>query len=1167
MPEALKFKHRIWLLVALASFALATVTGMALVLGRRGADEVSGIQTRYLPLLELNRDLQSMFAAIARTLEDAASAAEESGVEEADALRDRFLATLAAGQEAVVANGADPAALRREFQAYYELARQVASQLIAGQPGEDLLDKAQAMRTAQQRFAVRLAVGTTPDRARIAAAFDSARAAHQAVLEVDLIIASLAFALMLLLSFWIIRGTVRSLQAVSTGVERLADGDFSHEIEVAARDEFGELAREANRTAQRLREYRERAAEEDWVKTQAAGLAGQIAGEHDAAALGQRALATLAKSADAPIAALYAADEDCQLSLVEARAAGRELPAGFRPGEGILGQAARDDEVRLVSDLPEDYMRIGSALGETPVRTLLVVPFSFEGRCMGVLELGFLERPAPSVLELMRRSREALAIAFKVAESRQRVQTLVEEMHQQADELRVAYESAQAQNLALQESEQRLHSQQDELRAANEELEQQAEVLVAQRSAMVKQNQELQEAQRLIEEKASELARASRYKSEFLANMSHELRTPLNSIMLLARIMATNEDGSVPAKLVEFAQVIHKSGEELLALINDVLDLAKIEAGKQDIVFGPVGLVELAGYLRQMFEPLAGQKRLAFAVELAAGLPEEIQTDRMRLEQILKNLVSNAIKFTERGSVSILIERAGPSGADEAFSVAVSDTGAGIPADRRQLIFEAFAQADGGISRRHGGTGLGLTIARQLAIRLGGDIQVESEVGVGSTFVLTLPVREPRRRLTPTSSALRLLPRARTVPPPLADDRAGLTPGDPCFLVIEDDRDFGALLIDLIRQAGFRAVVAQGGRDGLDLARRLRPSGIILDVGLPDLDGWSVMERLQTDRATRDIPVHFISALGDPERASDLGAIGFLSKPVEVEQIRGAIRALQRPAASLSGILLVESDPDMREELRRQLAGLDTSITPVGSAEEALAVLGRAAFGVMVMGLTLPDSGGALALIERIRADPPLASLPIVVHSRGAPGEAEARALQRCRAAVVVMGGDRAMERLLDETHLFVKRVHTRLPGRKPAIEVVNGREAALEGKRVLIVDDDMRNVYSLSNALRSKRLSIIAAADGVEALEQLDSHTDTDIVLMDIMMPRMDGHEAIRRIREQPRFRKIPIIALTAKTMPGDRQKSIEAGANDFIPKPVNIDRLLSMIRVWLSA
>jgi CheY-like chemotaxis protein/signal transduction histidine kinase len=1175
MFEAFKFRHRVLLLVALAAVALSTVTATAVILGRRGVREVSGIETRYLPLLELSHDLHSRLDRIGHVLENAASAAEDSGLRAADDLRDEFLRALAAGKEHIAANGTDPRDLKREFLAYYRRARAVSSELISGHIGEDLVVKANTMLESQQRVFALLDAGTTPDRARIEAAFESARAAHGTAVLVDLAVASAALVLMLALSWWIVRGTVRSLRSVSRGVERLARGDFSQEIHVATHDEFGDLAREANRTAVRLREYRELVAHEDWVKTGTGGLSAEIAGELSSPELSRRALTFLVRYVDAASGAAYGADEQGLLQLLDTHGFDPDpaAPTSFRPGQGIVGQAAHDGELRLLSDAPEHL----SSGAESP-QHLLVVPFSYEDRCMGVLELGFVEPPAPHTLELMRRTRHALGIGFRVAESRQRVASLVDQLQQQAEELRTAYDSLQAQNEALVRSERQLQAQQEELHVSNEELERQATALEAQRSALAKKNEELLHAQETIEQKASELARASKYKSEFLANMSHELRTPLNSIMILAKILASNDDSSLSAKQVEFARVIHKSGDELLALINDILDLTKIESGKQELLYGPMTPAEVADYVRQMFEPLALQKGLHLAVELAPDLPREFRSDRMRLEQILKNLLSNAIKFTERGRIDVRIARppegytllaAAPD--EEAIALAVTDTGVGIPREKHQIVFEAFAQADGGTSRKFGGTGLGLAIARQLAFRLGGEILLESELGVGSTFVLYLPTREPRRRpaSTPAPSAVLAVSRRAETEPRIQvpDDRDDLEPGDPCFLVIEDDPDFAGSMVDLIRQSGFRALAATGGRQGLELAARFRPSGVILDVGLPDLDGWGVMERLQASRATREIPVHFLTAGNDSQRARQMGAVGFLSKPVDPQKIRAAIRTLERSIGAASSVLVVEREPAMRERLREMLSRVGARIETAASDEEAMACLDADHFGVLVLDLALPDKETGLALLERIRSEPRLGGMPVIVHTGLALSDDEARDLARAAETIVVLEGERSVQRVLEETRLFLHRIRAELPARRRRmVDLVHGREEALVGKRVLIVDDDMRNLYSLANALQSKRLHIVAASDGQEALDQLDQHADTDIVLMDIMMPRMDGHEAIRRIRQQPRFHKLPIIALTARTMPGERQKCLDAGANDYIPKPVDVDRLLSLLRVWLS-
>jgi signal transduction histidine kinase/CheY-like chemotaxis protein len=1167
MLRRLKFRYRIAALVALAGLALLGVTLVAVLLGRASQVAITGIETRYLPLLELDRDLKAQFARIPPALEGAAATAEESQLVDADRLRDQFVLKLSGGQATIAANGGDAAELLRAFRAYYEPARALAAALIAAESPESLEPRVAEVRAAQQRFALQLDHATSPDRTRMAGAFATARRAQRDAILVDLAVASGAFVLMMLLSLSIVRRAVKQLAEVSQGMDRLAQGQFGEEITVAAADEFGELARRANQTAVRLRQYREEREREDWIKSGVGALAAEMAGDLDSATLGRRALAFLARQLDAPVAVAYASDEAGGFRLLHTYGAAdaTPVPLAFRGGEGQIGRAAHDDEVRVLADLPADYLTVRSALGAMPPRHLVIVPFGHEGRAMGVLELGLIAAPGEAALELLRRSRSVLGVAFRVAESRARAQLLLEETQRQAAELRDAYDTLERRNQTLQESEERLQAQQEELRQTNEELEEQTAALEAQRLTVQKQNDELLEIQAQLEDKAAELARASRYKSEFLANMSHELRTPLNSIMILSKILG--EPGERPeSEKLEFARVIHKSGEELLALINDVLDLAKVEAGRQDLSVDTLVVADLVGYLKRMFQPMAADKGLVLDVVMAEGAPEAIRTDRARLEQILKNLVANAIKFTAQGRVTVRVYRA-----KDALAIAVADTGVGIPADKQAWIFEAFAQVEAGPSRKYGGTGLGLTIARQLARRLGGDLQVESQVGQGSTFQLFLPLAGPPADEAPAPAAPRPARATPSQPPPLvADDRHLIVPGDACLLVIEDDPHFAELVLRTVREDGFKGLVATTGHEGLELARRHKPSGIVLDVGLPDLDGWAVMERLKQERTTREIPVHFITAGDDRARAHELGAVGFLAKPVDAAQIRGALQALEASAgASLRRVLVVESDAAMRDSLREQLQANmpEVAVAAVGSSDAALAQLSQANFGCVVLDLALPGKHDGMGFLARVRADERTAAMPAIVHTALDLSPEEVMRLEINEQALVILQGERSFERVLEETRLFLQRVRSGLPEqRQRMIERVHQHEPLLKGKTVLIVDDDMRNVYSLSSALRAKDLRVLTAADGQEALDELETHPETNVVLMDVMMPRMDGHEATRRIREEPRFQKLPIIALTAKTMPGERKKCLDAGANDYVPKPVDLDRLLALLRVWLS-
>jgi signal transduction histidine kinase/DNA-binding response OmpR family regulator/HAMP domain-containing protein len=1148
------FRHRVAALVGLAALALLTVTVVSLLLGLRSERQVADVELRYVPLLEVNRDLTALFTAITRALADAASAAEEGPLAQADRLRDQFIARVHADRAAIASNGGDPDALLAEFAAYYGLAREVSAALIGGDATDELAAKVERMHAAQARCATRLDASTTPDRRRLAAAFASARRTQRVSAVIELSVAALALVVMLLLSWAIVRRATGSLRGLSQGMERLARGDFSQEILVDTRDEFGDVAEQGNQTARRLREYRDQSEREDWLKTGVAGLAAEIAGHVDPRSLARQAMAYLARQMGADVAVVYLGVPGGFRLEASLGADVPGPPAEFRLGETQLGQAAQDDDVRVLVTGGGEHTRIRTAVTAAAPAAVVIVPIAHEGRGLAVLELAFAIAPLPFRLELLRRARRPLGLAFRVAESQERTQALLEETQRQSEELREAYDTVEARNRTLQTSQAQLQAQQEELRHANEELAQQAAELEAQRAAVQHKNGELERAHRLLEERAAELTRTGRYKSEFLANMSHELRTPLNSIMILSQILADNEGGGMAGKQIEFAQIIHKSGEELLTLINDVLDLSKVEAGKQELVLEDLPVAEIAGYVQRMFGAIAADKGLGLEVTTGPGVPAAIQTDRTKLTQILKNLVSNALKFTARGRVAVAIE-ARP---DERIAVRVSDTGIGIAPEKQQWVFEAFAQAEGGTSRAYGGTGLGLSIARKLASLLGGQLTLDSQLGVGSSFELVLPVAGPDAAAAPPIEAP-------ASPPPLAplvaDDRDLVAPGDPCLLVIEDNPGFASLVLGLIREAGFRGLVATTGADGVALAERYRPTGIVLDLGLPDVDGWSIMERLQKAGGAHEIPVHVMTASGDVARATHLGAVGFSAKPVSAPQIRGALRRLEAAARGpVHRVLLVEPDPAARAVAAGLLAADGIDVDAVASAEEATARLAAGTYGGLVQELAAPDRAAGFALLARARE----LAVPAIVHTGLVLSPAEIRRIEDDERATLIVQGDRSPERLLEETRLFLHHVRG-LQAAPPAAAA--GQETRLDGKRVLIVDDDMRNVYSLSSALRARHLDVFTASDGEEALAELDAHPDVDAVLMDVMMPRMDGHEATRRIRAQERFRALPIIALTAKTMADDRAACLAAGASDFVPKPVDVDRLVALLRVWLVA
>jgi tubulin-specific chaperone A len=761
---------------------------------------------------------------------------------------------------------------------------------------------------------------------------------------------------------------------------------------------------------------------------------------------------------------------------------------------------------------------------------------------------------------------------------------LLEQTRQQAERLQIQQEELQqtndeleSQTQALRSSEASLQTQQEELRVTNEELEEQKKEMEEQRDAVQRNNDALERARREIADKARDLETASHYKSEFLANMSHELRTPLNSVLILSQLLENNKDNNLTDKQVEFARTIYTSGTDLLNLINEVLDLAKIEAGKMTISPEDINLQELLAELVRPFKSTTEKKGLELGTVIEEELPATILSDSQRLPQILRNLLSNACKFTEKGGVTLAVGRP-KTGVDlsrsglnpeRALAFRVVDTGIGIPAELQSHVFEAFHQADGTTSRRFGGTGLGLSISRELARLLGGEIQLTSKEGEGSTFTLYLP-----ERLDDTPAAMKDNEAARKIsarPAPeedgheVNDDRRQISFGDKSLLIIEDDTSFADTLMDLARQRGFKCLVAEDGETGLRFAGRHRPSAIILDISLPGMDGWEVMERLKANPETRHIPVHFISATDKQIPAKYLGAVGYLVKPVDVAKLDEAFTRIEEIIAKPVKKLLVVEDVDAQRQAIVELIGNgDVVTTAVATGAEALERLRSENFDCMILDLGLADMSG-FDLLAAIRDDARLQDIPIIIYTGKELSEDEDAELRKYAESIIVKGV-RSPERLLDETTLFLHRVQRDLPDEKQRmLRRMTAADAELAGRKILLVDDDMRNVFALSNVLELRGVEVVVGRNGVDGLAKLDQNPNVDLVLMDIMMPEMDGYEAMRRIRQDKRFAGLPIIALTAKAMKGDRDKCLEAGASDYLAKPVDADRLLSLLRVWL--
>ncbi len=1001
----------------------------------------------------------------------------------------------------------------------------------------------------------------------------------------------------LLLSVSVARRIVRPLLTLSGMTRSVAEGQYDQEISVNVRNEIGDLATNFREMLVALRDAKSTTEAEDWLKTGQAGVGDAMRGEQDLPTLGRNVVTFLAKYLDARIGAFYAVSDGAVLRLVGSYAytVRKGLSNEYRVGEGLVGQAALEKETIVLTDVPDDYIKVQSGVGAAGPTSIVVMPVLDNGEVKAVVELGAFGDLGERELRLLALVAENIGVAISTAQSRVRVNDLLEETQAQSEELQAREEELRESNdelkkqaRELKESEAQLQTQQEELRQTNEELEEQQE-------RIERQNVELQEAQCALEERAKELELTSRYKSEFLANMSHELRTPLNSLLILSQLLQTNKEGNLTEKQVESARTIHSGGEELLRLINDILDLSKVEAGMIEFVIESVNIRDLAGGVERQFKNISGQRGIDFGVEVDEGLPATLRTDHQRVSQVLKNLLSNAFKFAEQGRVALRVSRP-RSGVtfsrpelDAASTVAfsVSDTGVGIPEDKQAMIFEAFKQADGGTSRKFGGTGLGLSISRQFAEALGGEMQVKSQEGKGSEFTLFLPESPPvdipdksedtAGRATSAGAA-----RKPSVAPVLAaapagkpsgpreldtvrDDRREIQPEDKSLLIIEDDAGFAKVLADLAHEKGFKCVIAGEGETGLQHADYYKPSAIILDIGLPGMDGWAVMNRLKENPDTRHIPVHFMSAMDEPRDAFGMGAVGYLMKPLNVEQLDQAFSTIEDNVGKpVKELLIVAGDEVTGREIVETVGNGDVKSVVVTSGKEAHALLREGRFDCIVIHPVLTDMTGT-DLLGKIEDDREINRIPIVVYSGEELSAADEAAIAR-HVGKMIVHTVRSPERLLDETTLFLHRVEADLPEtQRKMLKMVHDKESILNGKKILLADDDMRNVFALSAALEDKGLEIVVAKNGKEALAQLDDHPDIDLVLMDIMMPVMDGYETTAEIRLRKPFERLPIIALTAKAMKGDRQKCIEFGASDYLSKPVDLEKLTSLLRVWL--
>ena len=919
-----------------------------------------------------------------------------------------------------------------------------------------------------------------------------------------------------------------------------------------------------------------------WITEGMAQVVASLPGEQSVEVLGQSLVDALARYAGALVGRAYRLEGDALMPIgafgldAAAQDAGRQAQS-IGPGQGMAGEVANSGKPMLVTHLPEGYLQVSSALGAAVPTHLLIAPVTAFGKTSGIVELGFIsrERDFTDRIELMRLVGEPIGIAIRSALYRQRAQELQEKTQQQGEvlqsqqeALRVSNEELEERARVLRESRTRLENQQAELEQTNVQLEEQTQRLERQKRELVRVQEAMTESARLLE-------RASQYKSEFLANMSHELRTPLNSSLILAKLLADNPHGNLDEEQVRYARTILSSNNDLLKLINEILDLSKIEARQVELTPEPVAIDAVLEALRQTFDPIATDRKLALRIERAANLPANLVTDNQRLQQILKNLLSNAFKFTAKGEVTLQVSMA-PEGR---IAFAVRDTGIGIAEDQQDTIFEAFRQADGTISRQFGGTGLGLSISRELARLLGGQIRLESAPGLGSTFTLEIPEKlEAGAVATRSPNSASAPPAPEPAPPParhrsspsqapaphIDDDRLERKRHDRLILVVEDDENFARVLYDLAHELDFDCVHTSSTAEALELARRLRPCGVLLDVQLPDGSGLALLERMKRDPTVRHIPVHMVSVEDHSQEALGMGAVGYALKPVAREELVKAMRGLEeRLAKRVSRVLVVEDDATQRDSVAALLQGDGVEITGVGTVAEALAQVEAHSFDCVVTDLQLPDASG-YDLLEKLSESGRHSFLPVIVYTGRALTRDEETRLRRHSRSIIIKGA-RSPERLLDEVTLFLHRVESTLPPEKQKIlRQVRLRDETLDGRAILLAEDDVRNIFALTRVLEPLGARVEIARNGQEAVDKV-AKGGVDLVLMDIMMPVKDGLTAMREIRARPECDKLPIIAITAKAMADDRRECLEAGANDYIAKPIDIDRLVSLCRVWM--
>jgi len=962
---------------------------------------------------------------------------------------------------------------------------------------------------------------------------------------------------------------LRAIADVATAVTK---GDLTRSIQVAAQGEVAFVKDNINEMIRNLRDTTSRNNEQDWLKTNLAKFSRMLQGQRDLLAVARMILSELAPVVSAQQGVFYiidgdgnGSDPDLKLLASYAYTDRKGVNSRFKLGEGLVGQAALEKERILLTSVPQDYVRISSGLGAASPKNIVVLPILFEGQVKAVMELSSAEQFNPTHQAFLDQLTESIGIVLNTIEANTRTEDLLK----------------QSQSLAGE-----LQSQQEELQQTNQQLEEKARQLVEQNAEVERKNREVEQARQALEDKAQQLSLTSRYKSEFLANMSHELRTPLNSLLILAEQLSSNPDGNLTSKQVEFASTIRDSGVDLLKLINDILDLSKVESGTVTLDLSELRFREMQQSLERTFGPVAENKGVRFNIDIDEKLPTAIYTDAQRLDQVLKNLLSNAFKFTERGHVQLRVTPAArgwsadhPSlnRAKQVFAFTVNDSGIGIPSEKQSTIFEAFQQADGSTSRRYGGTGLGLAISRELARLLGGEIKLESEEGRGSTFTLFLPDAHPSpetekasatatQKIASPSESLKSEPGISPFADvSIPDDRFGILASDKAILIVEDDRDLAQWLLNEAHEVGFKAIVTPQGRTAAALVHEYAPIAITLDLQLRDIEGSKLLERFKADLKIRHVPVIALSAPSRmPQNAFKYGAIAVLEKPVGSSAIRTMFdRVVAMAAAKTKKLLVIEDDKAMRTALCELVGGKTIEVSEAGTAAEGLAALRKQEFGCVIVDLMLPDMSG-FKLMEQIRAE--YYQMPMIVYTGKELSRKEQEQLNRL-AQTVIVKDVHSPERLFDETALWLHQDASTLPAdKRDLLQRLHDPNAIFAGKKILIVDDDIRNIFAMTSLLERYKINVTSAETGKAGIEALQKTSDIDLVLMDIMLPEMDGYDTMRAIRQRYSFHELPIVALTAKAMKGDREKCIEAGASDYIAKPIETEELLSLLRNWLQ-